>query len=439
MHIVSYRGDLQPGGVSTLIQAGLRKNCQAMWWHISDFNLQIRTANLVKQIARIPTKVIQGHYKYANEFLWPLMHDRQDLIRYNQENHADFRALNMAVAINLRSRCISSSQVFTNDYQFALLPTYLNQRPDLQLSHFWHIPWPRACTTSAVAQLTEVAAALLNNALLGFHTEQYAENFCIFVREFLPDAKVRFGRDVEITTPTGCTRLIVNPAGIDSSLWHQLSSKSELPVNAVPYVLSVDRADYSKGVLERIAGIRRFFQTRPEFIGKIQFLFVCERTRIGLSAFDQYWQQCRLEYHALHSELGSSDWSPIKWIDTHVSSAELASLYANARAMLVNPGVDGLNLIAKEFAASAKHPQASLILSSGAGAWHELKDHVITLHSNNPDAIATAVATALMMDPEFCRHNQEQLRRIVRKNSLDKWFERMLIQETSLHDLVISA
>ncbi len=56
------------------------------------------------------------------------------------------------------------------------------------------------------------------------------------------------------------------------------------------FVLSVDRADYTKAVLERMEAIDEFFAANPERIGEITFVQVCQPTRVGLPAFDKYWQ-----------------------------------------------------------------------------------------------------------------------------------------------------
>lgn len=422
MHIVSYRGPAEAGGVSKLIQTGIKSEHNSWWWHLSQNYLQVRCYDSSPLVARVSDSILQGHYRYANEFIWPLMHQRPDLARYHRADHEAFQALNLAVAVHLFSSLETSNEVFINDYQFASLPSYLSNRNKINLTQFWHIPWPNKCWPFAEALLVEIAKGLLCNSRLGFHTQEYVDNFCNFVQEFLPDSQVR-SKNSLIITPQSTTELVVCPAGIDHHQWYQLSSNRKPSELALPYILSVDRADYTKGVYERLEGIRRFFQDHPEQRQKIQFVFICQPTRKGLQVFDDYWAKCRALYDLLLRDISTADWCPLVWIEESQPMEELAAWYGNAKALLVNPNVDGLNLTAKEFAACNQH--GSIILSTGAGVFKEFKNYVVPISNNQPDCIAFAINSALSLSSYKCRSNQAALRKILRKNSLNSWWKTM--------------
>lgn len=425
MHIVSYRGPSEAGGVSKLLQQGLKGERQPKWWHINRNFLQVRESDKFKRKTSIPAEIIDGHYNYANEFLWPLMHERFDLVRYDKSAHDSYVALNLAVAGNLLNELEAADQVFTNDYQFAILPLFLNNRPTKNI-HFWHIPWPTTCLQSMAEPLIQIADGLLHNQKVGFHTTQYVQNFCNFVEEFMPAAKVHYtGESAYIKTKAGFTELIVNPAQIEYHRWNRLGRRSEAAQPEVPYILSVDRADYSKGVLERLEAIRIFFQTRPEQREKIQFVFICQQTRKGIDSFDNYWSECIRLYESISEQFRTDCWAPIKWIQEPLAMEDLASWYAHAKAMLINPRVDGLNLTAKEFVAATTNPEAALLLTRGTGAWVELKEHAITIDGHQAKEIAEALFTLIETRDENHRMQLRELKRILRKNTLESWWKNL--------------
>lgn len=422
MQIVSYRGPSQPGGVSKLIEQSAKSDRSCRWSFIEDDRICSTTLTGKQLKTRIPSKVLDGHYRFCNEFLWPLMHSRPDLMVYRNQDHRDYRSLNLIFSSHVNRE--PESDIFIHDYQFALLPRYLCQETKEQRILFWHVPWPATTSNTAVAALSEIAVGLLRCHRLGFHTEGYARNFALFVRNNLPEY---FVEDWNTIFHSGHrTELLVNPAGVNYQFWRNSSGSAAQNLSfSVPYVFSVDRADYSKGILERIKSIEIFFERRPDLIGQIQFVFACQPTRSGLSTFDNYWTACIKEYEQLNERLSQGSWRPIVWIKENLTPSQLAVLYNRAALMLVNPSVDGLNLTAKEFIASNQTLRASLVLSSGAGAWQELREHVITIHDCTPEAIAEALLRAVAMPPYRVRSNMVARKEIVHANTVERWWSIM--------------
>lgn len=424
MQIVSYRGPSQPGGVSKLIEQSTESERSRRWSFIKDDSFYSSAFDGKEVKARIPLQILDGHYRFCNEFLWPLMHSRPDLMVYSQHHHASYRALNMMFALHINAQ----TDVFVHDYQFALLPRYLPKSQEEQKLLFWHIPWPATIPDTAVPWLLELAMGMLACHRLGFHTEGYARNFADFVKKHLGECVVEGAKS--ILHIGNRTELLVNPAAVDYTFWRNSAGSKCSDLNfSVPYILSVDRADYSKGILERIKSIEIFFERRPDLIGQMQFVFACQPTRNGLHAFDSYWTACIKEYELLTEKFAADNWKPIVWVKDNLTSSQLAILYSRATLMLVNPSVDGLNLTAKEFIASNQNLRASLILSSGAGAWQELRDHVISVHDCTPESIAEALLRALVIPAAQIRSNMMALKRIVHANTVERWWHSMTASE----------
>jgi trehalose 6-phosphate synthase/phosphatase len=169
--------------------------------------------------------------------------------------------------------------------------------------------------------------------------------------------------------------------------------------------------------------IDMFFERHPQWIGKIVFAQISGKTRPGLHAFDEYWQECRQLHHRLTQRWSTDGWEPLLWIEKSYGSAELATIYNSASLMLVNAVRDGLNLTAKEYVGCQSNVNPGVLaLSNGTGAWHELGTHCVTLKPSDPLHIADGIATALSMEQYERVWRMTVLKERVRANTLSRWW-----------------
>lgn len=63
------------------------------------------------------------------------------------------------------------------------------------------------------------------------------------------------------------TRLIARPLGLDLKFWKASDAEKNLSfeLQDTPIILSVDRADYTKGIMQRLEMIDYFFGTNPQY------------------------------------------------------------------------------------------------------------------------------------------------------------------------------
>ncbi len=104
----------------------------------------------------------------------------------------------------------------------------------------------------------------------------------------------------------------------------------------------------------------------------------------------------------------------------------LMALRRMARFCVVSSLHDGMNLVAKEYAASRFDEDGVLILSPFTGAALELTDALIV----NPYAteqFADAICDAVEMSWVDRRTRMINMRSIVRENNVYKWAARMLV------------
>lgn len=433
MNIVSYRGPSTPGGVSaTLSRVIEQTHGGQQWWflHGSQLRKKASKLNSTEEICQIPFNIVEGHYRYCNEFLWPILHELPQFASFDESQKQMYEQLNMSFAWNVLNNGQTGphAKSFVNDYQLALCPKYLTQSSHRAVDVFWHIPWPKVIEERFIPHLAEIAEGLLAAEKIGFHIEQYSSNFLNFVDQHLEEYQVDYHYSLVTRRDGGTVKVVAHPLGIDSDYWlsklrEESYSCRDLNIEHLAntkFILSVDRADYTKGVLQRLLGIEHFFNTNADNVGKVNFVQICQKTRSGLPAFDDYWQQCRDLCDEINQRWGAEDWQPIVWIETPVSANVLAWLYKRAVAMLVTPLYDGLNLTAKEFALCSK--DGVLILSDRAGAWSELSESVMTLDNLRPETISAQICRALSQSTQSRMKQMENLRERVLSNTLFHWW-----------------
>src|SRR5579883_2750217 len=99
MQILSYRGPSCAGGVSGTIGRLIERHCTGAdyWWYLSQNRLTISQHDAVIHHCSVPEKIVRGHYRYSNEFLWPVLHDLPEHARFVAEDRLYYQQLNLSV------------------------------------------------------------------------------------------------------------------------------------------------------------------------------------------------------------------------------------------------------------------------------------------------------------------------------------------------------
>ena len=162
-------------------------------------------------------------------------------------------------------------------------------------------------------------------------------------------------------------------------------------------VLGIDRLDPTKGLIQRLAGYRRFVETRPDWRRRVTLLQIAAESRKDVSAYQDLRVALDSESGAINSEWGEPDWTPMRIIARAGARDTIAGYMREARVGLVTPLRDGMNLVAKEYVA-AQDPQnpGVLILSKFAGAARQFGTSLL-VNPHDPDEVADALDRALSM------------------------------------------
>jgi trehalose 6-phosphate synthase/phosphatase len=169
-------------------------------------------------------------------------------------------------------------------------------------------------------------------------------------------------------------------------------------------ILSVDRQDYSKGIIHRLQGFETMLEREPQWHGKVTLLMIVVPSRIGIEDYEGMKKEIEELVGKINGKYGAISWVPINYHYRSVPFETLVALYNMSDVALVTPLRDGMNLVAKEYIASKSDRSGVLILSEMAGSAKELAEAII-VNPNHREEIAEALKLALEMPRE------EQIRR----------------------------
>jgi trehalose 6-phosphate synthase/phosphatase len=342
---------------------------------------------------------------FCNKTIWPLFHYFPGYTSYETDYWEQYKIVNKIFCDVIIDNIRPDDILWVHDYHLMLLPSLLrNKLPDASIGFFLHIPFPtyeiyRLLPRSWRQQLLE---GLLGADLIGFHTFDYSVYFLRSVLRILGIAD-HMG---EIIYKSRTVKVDIFAMGIDYVKYNRASKSKAVAIEILrlksgthnlPLILSIDRQDYSKGILNRLTGFRHFLENNPKWQQKITMVMIVIPSRIGLDSYQSIKSNIDEQVGNINGRFGTVDWMPIIYRYTSVPYNELIALYAASYIALVTPLRDGMNLIAKEFIA-CKNDNGVLILSEMAGAADELNEAII-INPNNPEEISNAINAALEMEP----------------------------------------
>lgn len=217
--------------------------------------------------------------------------------------------------------------------------------------------------------------------------------------------------------------------GIDYAAFHGISSnagaqpliaKTREQFGDRKLILSVDRLDYSKGILHRLRGFGSFLERYPEYRGQATLAMVIVPSRDRVNSYADLKTEIDKEIGAINGRYSTMEWTPVRYFYHGFSFEELAAMYYVADVALVTPLRDGMNLVAKEYVAVKNDNPGVLILSEMAGAAVELAD-ALPINPNDTEQIAAAIHRALTMPVEEQLRRIERMQAVVSTQTVNKW------------------
>ncbi len=376
------------------------------------------------------------YYGLANEGLWPLCHVAFHRPVFRQEDWESYRRANRLFADAVLEEADGEpAVVFIQDYHFALLPRLLKERnPNLTVAQFWHIPWPNRETFRVFPWKEELLDGLLGNDVLGFHLRYHCNNFLDTIDRGV-ESLVDMERS-EVWRGGGLTRVRAFPISID---FEQHTLEADSPAVAIHMErwrkelgnghqflgIGVDRADYTKGIPDRLWAVDRLLESYPEYRGKLLFLQVAVPSRTQIGEYQRLNQEVEDICGEINRKWARGSWRPIRLCSRHLPQIELMALHRLSHFCMVTSLHDGMNLVAKEYAASRVDEDGVLVLSSFTGAARELSA-ALPINPFSVEDMAEALRTALVMPRDERARRMRALRAIVRQNNIYTWAGRVM-------------
>ena len=384
-------------------------------------------------------KEIAGYYNgFSNEALWPLCHMAHVRPEFRNEDWGEYRKVNGLFAKTLLEeiRHVERPIVLVQDYHLALVPALIKKsRPDAEVALFWHIPWPAAAQFSICPWRKELLGGMLGADLVGFHTQQYCNNFMETVAGEI-ESRIDYEhfsvfRDDHRTFVKPFPISIAFPGSAERAEAPDRGILERLNIRTRLLVLGVDRFDYIKGLPERLRGFEFFLDVHPEYRGQVTMLQIASPTRESVATYARYREIVRAEVARINAKFATTDWQPVVFEEKSYSHADLRQLYQVADACLVTSLHDGMNLVAKEFAAARGDESGVLILSEFTGASHDMKGALI-INPYSAEDTAAALYAALGMPKTEQHRRMKAMRNSVRDYNVYRWSAELIKTLTQL-------
>jgi trehalose 6-phosphate synthase len=320
--------------------------------------------------------------------------------------------------------------VLVQDFHLALVPSMLKAlRPDLRVGLFWHIPWPMAEAVRICPWRVNLLEGMLGADLVGFHLQQYCNNFLDTVDRMI---EARLDRDhfsVELRGHTTTVRPL--PIGVEdwadrgclsaAELEQQIVQLREtLDIGDAQVMIGVDRIDYTKGLPERFRAIERFFEKHPEHRGRWTLVQIGAPSRTHIRRYRELMTELEALADEINWKLRMENWKPIHFMPTHHDSTAVHALLFMARVCIVSSLHDGMNLVAKEFVAARRDGDGVLLLSEFAGAARELTDALL-INPYDTESFSERIREAVEMTAAEQQRRMERMRKTVSEHNVYCW------------------
>lgn len=439
------------GGLVSALVSYFEKNqsdtpqfSEHIWIGSVDFSLQdweevaenANTSDFTVEPVFIEDAVYEKYYNgFSNSTLWPLFHYFPSLAEFNENYYEAYIQVNFAFADKILSIANEDDVIWVHDYQLMLLPQILRKKNnDLTIGYFLHIPFPsyeifRLLSTSWKSNLLQ---GVLGADLIGFHTHDY-------VRHFIQSAKMILKVDEQFNNIQYNGRYIkadLFPLGVHYDKFNNAANDAEVikiregirdKMPGMKIIFSIDRLDYSKGLMQRLNGFEYFLETYPEWQEHVVFIFNLVPSRDAIPAYMEGKSMIEEKVSDLNGRFATLNWQPIIYRYNHLSFQELAALYQSADVAFITPLRDGMNLVAKEFVASRNNQDGVLILSELAGAASELGEAVM-VNPTDTKEVSAAIHTALKMPESEQQFRMDLMQKRLKQYDVIRWVKDFLEQ-----------
>jgi trehalose 6-phosphate synthase len=436
-------GSIMPteGGLVTAMQAALGVR-DAVWFGWSGTVTDEppgptrieRDGRITRMVVDLQRAAYEGYYlAFANRALWPLFHYRIDLAEFDRAAWAAYCQVNELFAVRLAEMLAPDDILWVHDYHLMQVGAALRRLGvGNRIGFFLHIPFPPAGVLATLPVHEALVRALFAYDLVGFQTETDLQCFSDYVERevagwVMADGTAQaFGQSVTTGVfPIGVDTGVVAAQAVRAARTGQAARLRD-SLSGRRLVIGVDRLDYSKGLIGRLAAVERLLERQAQYRRGIVVLQIASPTREEIPEYQKIRAELDAGMGRINGRFGEPDVLPVRYLNRRFRQETLFGFYRASRVGLVTPLRDGMNLVAKEFVASQDSGDPGvLVLSRFAGAAREL-DAALIVNPYDVDDISIALDRALAMSLEERRERHSN--QLARLSSYDihAWFKGFL-------------
>ncbi len=418
-----------------------------------EVHVEVDTRDYPKLVAaRVPLSEedVEVFYKrFSKEAFWPTLHTFWERASFDEEHWPVFLDVNRRFAERAAAEAAAGAVVWIHDYNLWMVPAFLRElRPDVTIAFFHHTYFPSADVFNVLPWRREIVGSLLQCDYIGFHIPRQAENFVDVARGVMPieimekvNCAPRFftyGCAVgleEMTTEIQVSGRRIgigaHPVGLDIDRVKRALGSDEVQARiaelreelaGMRMILSVERLDFTKGIVEKLLAYEQLLDEHPELRGEVTLVTICVPAAPGMTIYEELQAQIEQTVGRINGRFGRFGWVPLRFFFRSVPFERIVAYYAVAHVNWVTPLRDGLNLVAKEYVATQGLTDGCgvLVLSEFAGAAAELRGPLLTNPHDPRDLVATC-HLALTLSPDEARRRLAEAFDSVRYYDIVRW------------------
>lgn len=401
--------------------------------------IEDKLAGLNFHPVNLSVKQIDNYYKgYSNSVLWPLFHYFFGNVRSRDSYWNTYKEVNGLFLEKALEVIEPGDIVWVQDYHLMLLPQMIREKmPDVCIGYFHHIPFPSYELFRTLPERVDILNGLLGADLIGFHIHSYVYHFINATRRILKlDSLLS-----EVYSGNRIAFIDAFPMGINYEMYHdavlspgvqEKADKFKKDFGDSKVILSVDRLDYSKGILMRLKCFDTFLTNNPGYRGAVSHVMIVSPSRDEVEKYASLKKEIDRKVGAINGKFSTAGWQAVYYFYRTFGFEELCALYHMADIAWVTSFRDGMNLVAKEYIAAKRDGKGMLILSELAGAAIELSDAIV-VNPTNIREMENAIVQALNTSEEEQRETLKNMQEIIRSQDVGQWAKDFIEELTSVN------
>ncbi len=408
--------------------------------------------NLVR-IALTEKQVSSFYHVTSKESFWPILHTFPTYFNVNNADWGVFEEVNKKFAESACKRAADGATIWIHDYNLWLVPGYIRaKRSDLKIAFFHHTPFPGNDVFAILPWRRQIVESLLCCDVVGFHIPRYTENFaraanCLVGAqkgEKIPVSPKFIAVGSALTEPSATKflyhagrsiRLVSSPVGTSPELIQQLIKTKKVieyskgiedgTKKGRKLILSASRVDYTKGNEELLLSFERLLEKRKDLHGKVVLMLACVAAASGMNVYTETQRSIEEMAGRINGRFSLINWNPINFSTRRIPYEEMVAWFTQADICWITPLRDGLNLVAKEYAAARKGLGGVLVLSEFTGA-SVLLDGALLTNPYSHKRMDKAIEDAISMKQEEQIERMKSMTKAVDSYTVNDWAQEQI-------------